>query len=91
MLVSPLTRKLLRDVGRMKGQVATIALVLAGGIASFVALRGTYASLLRSRDAYYDRERFAHVFATLERAPEELARRIEALPSRRSRPGSRAT
>ncbi len=80
MLVSPLNRKLLRDVSRMKGQVATIALVLAGGIASFVALRGTYASLLRSRDVYYDRERFAHVFAELERAPEAVARRIEALP-----------
>src|SRR5512138_3931177 len=80
MLVSALARKFLRDVGRMKGQVLTIALVLAGGIASFVALQGTYASLLRSRDAYYDRQRLAHVFATLERAPETVAARIEALP-----------
>jgi putative ABC transport system permease protein len=64
----------------MKGQVLTIALVLAGGITSFVGLRGTYDSLLRSRDAYYDRQRFAHVFARLERAPESMAARIEALP-----------
>jgi putative ABC transport system permease protein len=80
MRMSALNRKFLRDVSRLKGQVATIALVLAGGITSFVGLLGTHASLLRSRDAYYDRQRFAHVFATLERAPETLAARIEALP-----------
>jgi len=45
MLVSALTRKLLRESARMKGQVTTIALVLAGGITCFIALRGTYASL----------------------------------------------
>ncbi len=80
MLVSALHRKFLRDVSRMKGQVLTIALVLAGGIMSFIGLQGTYESLLRSRDAYYDRQRFAHVFAVLERAPEGVAARIEALP-----------
>src|SRR5512133_784063 len=75
-----LDRKFLRDVAHLKGQVVTIALVLAGGITSFVSLQGTYASLVRSRDAYYDRQRFAHVFASLERAPESMAARIEALP-----------
>jgi putative ABC transport system permease protein len=80
MLLSSLDRKLLREVRRMKGQVATIALVLASGISSFVALRGTYASILEARDDYYERSRFAHVFATLERAPEALARRLEAVP-----------
>ena len=71
-----LDRKFLRDVARLKGQVLTIALVLAGGITSFVSLQGTHASLVRSRDAYYDRQRFAHVFASLERAPEGVAARI---------------
>ncbi|WP_242359890.1 ABC transporter permease [Anaeromyxobacter sp. SG17] len=80
MLISALNRKLLRDVGRLRGQVLTIALVLAGGITSFIGLRGTYAALLRARDSYYDRERFAHVFVLLERAPESIARRIEVLP-----------
>ncbi len=75
-----LNRKFLRDVSHLKAQVLTIALVLAGGITSFIALQGTYASILGSRDAYYDRQRFAHVFATLERAPETLASRIEAIP-----------
>ena len=80
MLISALNRKLLRDMASLKGQVATIAFVLAGGITSFVAMRGTYASLDAAREAYYDRYRFAHVFAVAERAPEWLARRIEALP-----------
>jgi len=78
-LIPALDRKLLREVSRLKGQVLTIALVLASGIASFLGLRGTYASLLRSRDVYYDRQRFAHVFALLERAPESIGRRIEGI------------
>jgi putative ABC transport system permease protein len=77
--VPALDRKLLRDVTRLKGQIATIALVLASGITCFIALRGTYSSLEWSRDTYYDRYRFAHVFARVERAPESAARRIEAL------------
>src|SRR5664279_4729064 len=80
MLISALNRKLLRETMRMKGQILTIALVLASGITSFIALRGTYASLDEARESYYDRYRFGHVFATLEHAPESLARRIEALP-----------
>jgi len=80
MAVSALSRKLLREVARLSGQVITIALVLASGITSFIALRGTYASLEAAREAYYDRYRFGHVFATLERAPELLRRRIEDLP-----------
>jgi putative ABC transport system permease protein len=78
--IAALDRKLLRELGSLKGQIATIALVLASGITCFIALRGTSASLQASRDDYYDRYRFAHVFARLERAPEPLAARIEALP-----------
>jgi putative ABC transport system permease protein len=81
MPLSALDQKLLRDIGRLKGQVATIALVLAGGIASFIGMRGTYESLDWSREAYYDRYRFADVFASLERAPETLSAKIESLPN----------
>src|SRR5215471_18120608 len=80
MQMPALNRKLYREVARLKGQIATIALVLAGGITCFIALRGTFQSLEWSREAYYDRYRFAHVFARLERAPESLVRRIEELP-----------
>jgi putative ABC transport system permease protein len=79
-LVAALDRKLLRESRALKGQIATIALVLASGITCFIALRGTFASLQDARDAYYDRYRFAHVFARVESAPESLAERIERLP-----------
>lgn len=80
MWLSALDRKLLREVRLLKGQIATIALVVAGGIACFICLRGTCDSLDWSRAAYYDRYRFADVFATAESVPEHVARRIEALP-----------
>jgi len=78
--LSALDRKLLREARGMKGQIATIAIVLASGITCFIALRGTFSSLEEARDAYYDHYRFAHVFARVESAPESLARRIEQLP-----------
>ena len=78
--MNPLSRKLVRDLRRLLGQVVTIALVVACGIASFVTLRSTYDSLLVSRDAYYEAYRFADVFARLERAPESVRERAETIP-----------
>lgn len=75
-----LTRKLLRDVGKMSGAVLTISLVVGAGIAAFVTLRGTWLSIIEARDRYYSAERFADVFSALERAPLSLAARIEELP-----------
>ena len=75
-----LERKLRRDIWRLKGQVATIALVLACGIMALVMLRSAYGSLLLARDDYYARYRFGDVFSHLERAPDAVATRLEALP-----------
>jgi putative ABC transport system permease protein len=80
MRMSALNRKLLRELWRLKAQIATIAIVLAGGVASFVSLRGNYASLHQALAEYYDEQRFAHVFARVERAPASLLRRIEIVP-----------
>jgi putative ABC transport system permease protein len=78
--LTALDRKLVRETRRLKGQILTIALVLASGIICFVSLGGTYASLSNAQSNYYDRTRFAHVFARAERVPEHVARRIEAVP-----------
>ncbi|HEX5658092.1 MAG TPA: ABC transporter permease [Polyangiales bacterium] len=75
-----LTRKLFRDIGNMRGAVFTISLVVAAGIAAFVTLRGTYLSIVETRDIYYSRQRFGDVFSQLERAPLAIADKIEALP-----------
>lgn len=74
-----LDRKLLRDLKRLRGQVATIAVVVACGIASFVTLRSTWSSLEVSKQTYYARYRFADVFTTVVRAPESVAARLEAI------------
>jgi putative ABC transport system permease protein len=78
--MTPLDRKLIRDLWHLRGQVAAVALVVACGIAAFVAMRSTYHSLLESQAAYYDRYRFADLFAQLKRAPETLAARINDIP-----------
>lgn len=78
--MSAVFRKLLRDLRQMQGQVVTIALVVACGIAAFVTMRSTYDSLLWSRDSYYAEYRFGDVFAHLERAPAGVVSRLEALP-----------
>jgi putative ABC transport system permease protein len=79
MRIRALHRKLLRELWQLKGQILTIALVIASGVTSFIALRGTYLALDAARGVYYDRYRFAHVFARVKQAPESLAPRIEAL------------
>lgn len=79
-MVSALSRKLLRDLGLLRGQVLTVALVVASGIASYVTLVATYRSLQRSQVAYYERARFADVFARFERAPESLLAQVALLP-----------
>jgi putative ABC transport system permease protein len=78
-VIAALDRKLLRDLTRLRGQVVTIALVVACGIASYATLSGTWYSLDTSRATYYERYRFADVFVHLERAPDALEQRIEAI------------
>ena len=78
--LSPLDRKLVRDLWSAKGQVAAIALVVAAGIALFVSLFSTFDSLDLSLRTYYDRYRFADVFLSLTRAPLSLQAEIEAIP-----------
>src|SRR5690606_25929318 len=77
--MSALNTKLLRDLSNLRGQIATIALVVACGVASFVALRGNYASLELAREVYYERYGFGDVFAQLERAPRSLLADVEAI------------
>jgi putative ABC transport system permease protein len=75
-----LTRKLARDILRSRGQILSIALVVAAGVMSAVTMRSTLASLERSRDRYYREYRMGDVFVSLNRAPEQVAQRIGDLP-----------
>lgn len=79
-MVSALQRKLVRDLAHLKGQVVTVALVVACGVAGYVAFQSTWDSLEHSKSAYYERYRFADAFVHLKRAPEWVATRLEAIP-----------
>ena len=78
-MVSALNRKLLRDLRRRAGTLIASALVMAGGIAAFLTMLSALASLEAARDLYYRGSRFPDVFASLERAPEQLRERLEAI------------
>ncbi len=77
--MSPLNRKLLRDIWRMKLQATAIALVIAVGVMLTVMMDGLVNSLETTRDAYYDRYRLADVFAPVKRAPERLLDRVSEI------------
>ncbi len=75
-----LDRKLLRDLRLMWSQALTIALVVASGVAGYIATFSAYDGLSWSREVYYTESRFADVFASLKRAPQALERQLAALP-----------
>lgn len=75
----PLDRKLLRDLWRVRGQVLAIGLVIASGVALMVMSLTAIEALQETAYAYYERHRFAQVFARVKRAPEHVAARIAAI------------
>jgi putative ABC transport system permease protein len=79
-MISSLDRKLLRDMSQMKGQVFAIALVVAAGVATFVNSRTILHSLEITRSTFYERYRFAEVFASVKRAPDSLIERLRDIP-----------
>lgn len=78
--MSLLDRKLLRDILAMRGQVMTIALVVAAGMAVFIASISTYDSLRAGRDRFYASARFPQVFVTLKRAPLSVVAQLNEIP-----------
>lgn len=78
--MTALNRKLLRDLRGMVAQAAAIALVVAAGVAMYVMYVANFESLRQTQRAYYERQAFAEVFASLKRAPLRLAAEIRRLP-----------
>ena len=75
-----LDRKLWRDLRQLWSQVLTIALVVASGVAGFLATFSAWDALSWSRETYYAEARFADVFSSLKRAPVSLLPRIADVP-----------
>lgn len=80
MRISVLHRKLGRDLWRIRAQGAAIAAVVACGIMLMVMMHGLVLTLSGTRDAYFERYRFASVFAPVTRAPDDVVQRLAAIP-----------
>lgn len=78
--MTPLHRKLFRDLWRMKSQALAVALVLACGIGMLVMSVGMQGSLERARDRYYLNNGMADVQAQAVRAPRRLGAELAELP-----------
>ena len=75
-----LDRKVLRDLRLLWSQALTIGMVVASGIGGFIATLSAVASLEQARDAFYAQGHFADAFATVKRAPEDMAQRLTEVP-----------
>ncbi|MEJ6602116.1 MAG: FtsX-like permease family protein [Opitutaceae bacterium] len=72
--------KLLRDLKALKSQAFAVALVMACGLAMMIMTRSLIRSLDQARDGYYEKHRFAEVFAGLKRAPDSTREKLAAIP-----------
>ena len=79
-MLSPLDRKLFRDLGRMKGQMVAVSLVMACGLAMMIMTRSLILTLESTRGAYYQRYGMADLFGSLKRAPLAMADRLAKIP-----------
>jgi putative ABC transport system permease protein len=75
-----LDRKLVRDLWHLRGQMLSIALVVATGIMSVITMRGGYESLADAQATYYRDARFPDLWASLERAPTAVESQLLAIP-----------
>ncbi|MEO5714132.1 MAG: FtsX-like permease family protein [Luteolibacter sp.] len=79
-MLDPLDRKLLRDLGKMKGQIFAVSLVMACGLAMMIMTRSLIMTLETTRSAYYQKYAMADIFANLKRAPLAVADELNTLP-----------
>lgn len=75
-----LDRKAWRDLWGIRGQALAIAAVIACGVATFTMSLSMLASLRATCDAYYERYRFAEIFARARRAPLSVLERAREIP-----------
>lgn len=80
MILKPLTIKLLRDLWRLRAQSVAIALVIAAGVGMVIMSFGMIRSLEATRESYYERYRFAELFAPVRRAPVTVMAQLRRLP-----------
>lgn len=69
-------KKLVKELASLRSQSITIGLVIAAGVAVFIASRAAYDSLKMARADFYTRSSFAQGFVSLNRAPETVESKL---------------
>ena len=75
-----LNLKVLRDLSRLRGQAAAIALVIASGVLTLVFSAMGHDALSLTQERYYADYHFADVFAEVTRAPRRVADQLREIP-----------
>jgi len=75
-----LDRKIFRELRSSAGASLAIAIVIAAGVAVFVMALSTLNFLHKTRQTYYDRYRFADIFASASRVPNHVRDDIAKIP-----------
>src|SRR5690606_24197574 len=71
--------KMMRDLGKMKGQVVAIGFVIVGGVSVYVAMSSVADTLKQTLRTYYVEYGFADGFASVKRAPQSLELRLGSI------------
>ncbi|MDI6906907.1 MAG: FtsX-like permease family protein [Thermoanaerobacterales bacterium] len=75
-----LIKRLGRTVLQTKGQFAAIVAVVALGLSVYISMTTAYFNLSRSKELFYRENNFADYYFHVVRAPQQVTRRIEAIP-----------
>jgi putative ABC transport system permease protein len=75
-----LLRKLLRDIGEAKGQFISIIMVIIIGVMFYTAFNSTLLNLTVASERYFTAYRLADLWASFQKAPENVTDRIGNLP-----------
>lgn len=78
--MTPLDRKLARDLWRLRWQMMAIALLIACGVSVAVMSFSAQRALVAAQIAFYADTRFADVFGEAKRAPVSRLRELAAIP-----------
>jgi putative ABC transport system permease protein len=79
-ILRSIDRKLLRDLWRMRGQAVAIVFVMIAGVTTYVSMISIYDTLEHTLARYYEDHNFADGFASVRRAPEQVADRLREIP-----------
>jgi len=80
MVMSILTRKLLRTIQATRGQFLALVVIVTLGVVLYIGMTTSYYNLSRSQHQFYQDYGFADYTFQVVKAPESMVARVEALP-----------